>query len=253
VRLLGIVLGGFMGRGSFVFREDATASDVEPSGAAAVERVMGGESFQDPAVVGPDPELEALPSPRRPWRRLTLATMALACVGSLAMSAALWSTAQFAMQTGHPRDGGRLASLELSRAWANRWVRAEGGLELEGAVRYQRPLSGDWFRLARVAGSRIWVELRVPAELEDPYFLPPPTFVGRLVPLASAGLRHDALGARVGEVHPGQAPAPGDWLLIDGESPVASRWAIGLIVLFAGFASFNVWGLWRFLRPIRQA
>jgi len=178
--------------------------------------------------------------------------MAATAAASVAMVVGLWGTAQFSLRSGHPRDVGRLSELQLGPGLANQWVRAEGGLEEDGAIRYQRPLSSDWFRLARAAGSQVWVEVRVPEELEGPHFLPPPSFVGRLVPLGSAGLSHGDLGESAASVHGAQRPAPGAWLLIDGDTPAASRWALGLIAILLGFAAFNLWGLWRLVRPLQR-
>jgi len=201
----------------------------------------------------PDPELEALPAPRRPGRNLTLAAMAVTTLVALAMTWGLAGEARYALAAGPPQDLGNLAHLQSSSAEPNRWVHGEALLATSGAIRYGRPLERDTYRLAPVAGNdRVWVQVRVPEGMEGPRFVPPTSFVGRLVPAKSAGLRYAGLGAAVKSVV--QAPMPEDaWLLIDGEAPSTTRWALGLMALFLAFAAFNVYGLLRLLRPVRDA
>lgn len=205
-----------------------------------------------PAQGQPDPELEALAQPRRPGRTVTLAAMAITTVLACLVAFGLWNEAVYAVWSGPPADQGDLAQAQLSSALANRWVRGEALLGTQGAIRYSRPLEGDTFRLAPVAGNdRIWVEVRVPAGHEGPHFVPPTSFVGRLVPMRSAGLRHGALKGEVAAAGGREIP-PDAWLLIDGESPAGMRWALGLVLLFALFAAFNLFGLYRLLRPVRD-
>ncbi|HMJ15307.1 MAG TPA: hypothetical protein VK524_28020 [Polyangiaceae bacterium] len=193
-----------------------------------------------------DPELSALPRPRRPGRTLTLAAMLLTVVAACFMSFALRGEALYALQSGPPTRLGNLSFFDPAHAKPNTWVQGEAALAHAGAVRYQRPLEGDSYRLARVADSaHLWVQVRVPSEMEGPHFVPPNSFVGRLVPVAEAGLRYRGLGESAGM-------AANAWLLIDGEAPQSTRWSLGLLALFAGFAAFNVYGLFRLLRPIRD-
>ena len=42
------------------------------------------------------------------------------------------------------------------------------------------------------------------------------------------------------------------WLLVDGTSPRASRWALALIALFLGFAAWNLVGVARMLKRVRD-
>ena len=131
-------------------------------------------------------------------------------------------------------------------------MRASGLLGTSGAIRYGRAAEGDSFRLAPVAGNPgLWVEIRVPEGFEGPRFVPPTAFAGRLVPFRKAGVRHvrpDQVGARPdrGGVVPDDA-----WVLIDGSSPRASRWAVALTALFLGFAAWNVAGVARVLSRVR--
>lgn len=216
----------------------------DPPHTASISLPLAGEAL--------DPELEALPQPRRPGRNLTLVAMALTAVVSLGMALTLRSEAAYALRGGQPEDVGDLTSTTPSAALNNRWVRAEALLGTTGAIRYSRPLDGDTFRLAPVAGNeRIWVEIRVPSGLEGPHFVPPTSFVGRLVPLSRAGLRHTGLPSEV-RAATGQGLDVDSWLLVDGESPRSLRWALGLVALFVGFAAFNIFGLYRLLRPVRD-
>ena len=69
--------------------------------------------------------------------------------------------------------------------------------------------------------------------------------------MASAGLRHSSLAASVAEVGGIEPPADA-WVLVDGEAPASTRWALGLVALFVGFAAFNLYGLFRLLRPVKS-
>ena len=205
-----------------------------------------------PARDQADPELEALPEPRRPGRRVTLATMTLTVVASAAMAIAFRSEAAYALVGGPPADQGDLTKVQPTDSLANKWVRGEASLGTQGAIRYSRPLDADSFRLAPVEGnSRIWVEVRVPSGQEGPHFVPPTSFVGRLIPIRQAGLRHGGLKAEVASASGTEVPDDA-WLLVDGESPAGSRWVLGLMTLFFAFACFNLYGLYRLLRPVRD-
>ena len=201
----------------------------------------------------PDPELEALPAPRRPGRKLTLAAMATTALVALGMAWGLAGEATYALASRQPRDLGNLAHFHPSSAHSNSWVHGEALLSTSGAIRYGRPLERDTYRLAPVAGNdRIWVQVRVPAGMEGPRFVPPTSFVGRLVSVKGRGLRFAGLGGAVKSAAP--SPMPDDaWLLIDGEAPSTTRWALGLMALFLAFAAFNIYGLLRLLRPVRDA
>lgn len=198
-----------------------------------------------------DPDFEVLPEPRRPGRKLTLACMVLTACLSLLMVWSLRNQVAFALSSGPPTDLQNLAHAELGSARANSWVRGEALLVSNGAVRYGRPLESDTYRLARVAGNeRLWVEIRVPEGMEGPHFVPPTSFVGRLVPLDSAGIHYSGLQGALADA--GNAPPEGSWLLVDGAAPSTSRWALGLVALFIGFALFNLYGIVRILRPVRD-
>jgi hypothetical protein len=201
----------------------------------------------------PDPDLTALPAPRRPGRTLTLVTMSVTAVAALLVAWAIRGEATYSLRDGSPMAVGNLSDLELRPDLANTWVQGEGLLGSTHAIRYGRPLERDNYRLAPVAGNdKIWVQVRVPEGMEGPRFVPPTSFVGRLVPASSAGLRLGGLPSAVESA--GAGKMGGDaWLLVDGESPKTTRWALGLIALFVAFAAFNFWGLYRLTRPVRDA
>lgn len=210
---------------------------------------------------GADPELLSLPAPPKRERTAAVVLMALTAAAALWMAAALLGEARYALSPGQPFDVGDLTSLkapgpgpgpaERGADLANRYVHASGLLGTTGAIRYGRAAEGDSFRLAPVAGNpAIWVEIRVPEGFEGPRFVPPTTFAGRLVPFRDAGVRHVGLLKAVQEQT--EVTVPQDaWLLIDGSSPRASRWAVALAALFAGFALWNVAGAARILARVR--
>lgn len=196
-----------------------------------------------------DPDLEALPKPHRPGRRLTLCCLAITLVASLWMAITLKNQAAYALRDTKPQDLGELEKLEFAHAFDNQYVRGEASLANDGAVRYSRPLESDSYRLAQVAGQpKLWVEIRVPEGMEGPHFIPPTSFVGRLVPLEKSGLSHKNLGSAVAEM--GQKVPADAWLLIDGATPTSARWALALSVLFVAFAGFNGFGLYRLGRSV---
>ncbi len=211
-------------------------------------------SAPDAAVTsGVDPDLLSLPAPPKRERTAALVLMALTALASAWMAVALLAEARYALSPGQPAELGDLTPLHPSADLANRYVRATGLLSTSGAIRYGRAAEGDSFRLAPVAGNPgLWVEIRVPEGLEGPRFVPPTTFAGRLVPFRKAGVRHVGLTRSVHEQT--EVTVPEDaWLLIDGSSPRASRWAVALTALFAGFAAWNLAGIARILARVREA
>jgi len=105
-----------------------------------------------------DHDLEALPAPRRPWRRATLGALSLSALGSLLLAFQLRGEAFFALHSGPPVDLGELSAFHPSAANANTWVHGEGTLHPDGAVHYARPLEQDTYRLAQVEGNeKLWV------------------------------------------------------------------------------------------------
>jgi hypothetical protein len=199
-----------------------------------------------------DPDLLALPAPPKRERTAAVVLMVLTTIAAAAMAIALFGEARYALSPGRPLDVGDLAPMRLTDDLANRYVRATGLLGTRGAIRYGRAAESDSFRLAPVAGnSNIWVEIRVPEGFEGARFVPPSSFAGRLVPFEKAGIRHTGLIDSVQDQTEETIP-DGAWLLIDGGSPRASRWAVALAALFLGFAAWNAAGVIRVLRRVKD-
>ncbi len=218
-----------------------------------------------PVSSGVDPELLSLPAPPKRERTAAVVLMAATALAAAWMAVALLAEARYALAPGQPVDVGDLTSLHpghdggdpqtpgpAGSDLANRYVRASGLLGTSGAIRYGRAAEGDSFRLAPVAGNPgLWVEIRVPEGFEGPRFVPPTAFAGRLVPFRKAGVRHVGLAKSVREQT--EVPVPDDaWLLVDGSSPRASRWAVALAALFAALAAWNVGGVARVLSRVRD-
>lgn len=198
-----------------------------------------------------DPELEALPVPRRPWRRMTLAVMLTTAICSAWLAWRLAGAAAYATVTGPPVDLGSLTGVQLGAELANRWARGEGQLG-PAAVEFRRPLDADRYRVAPIEGApNVWVQVRVPAGLDTERFVPPNSFVGRLVPFDALGLRHQGVVDAIEEVTGEWSPA-GAWLLMDGEAPQTSRWVLGVVALLASFTVINLIGIVRLLRPVHD-
>jgi hypothetical protein len=201
----------------------------------------------------PDQDLIALPAPPRQERVLTVVLMLATAVASLAMLWALRGEVAYALSARAPLELGELGQAAPTAGLKNRYVRATGLLSSGRAIRYERPMEGDSFRLAPLASNPgVWVEIRVPEGMEGPKFAPPTTFVGRLVPFSEAGIRHVGLAQSVAEAGGGEIPA-GSWLLVDGASPRASRWAIALGALLAYFVGWNALGVFRLVRKVGDA
>jgi hypothetical protein len=199
-----------------------------------------------------DADLQALPPPRRPWRRLTLAVMSVTLLASVGLLASLRGEISFSIFAKAPRAIGELSAFTPRQVDENSWVQGEGELEVQGAIAYRRPLESDSYRLSPVRGAeKLFVQVRVPRDDDDPdhkRFVPPTSFVGRLVRAENGGVRLSQLGGAIDEA--GRPPLPDDaWLLIDGEAPSTTRWTLGVTMLLVGFAVFNVIGLRRLLRP----
>lgn len=199
-----------------------------------------------------DADLAGLPPPRRPFRTVTFVVMGLTALFALRLALGLRGELVYTLRGGAPTDLGELAQRSPAGLTPNSWVRAEGALSERDVVRYSRPLENDSYRLSALADNpKVWVELRVPRDTDETHFVAPGSFVGRLVPARGAGLRYRALedAARAsGHGLPNDA-----WLLIDGESPTGTRWVLALELMLVAFAAFNVAGIVRLARPVRDA
>jgi hypothetical protein len=197
-----------------------------------------------------DPELLALPPPPAAQRRLTIALLAVVALTASFMAYSLRGEARYALAPTVEVDLGDLYAADTTKIEDNRYVRAHGSLGGALALRFERPFEADTYRVSPVMGRRnLWVEVRVPSGDEGGRYVPPSSFRGRLVRWGESGLRHRGLAQAVdgltGEAIPADA-----WLLVDGESPGAARWALGLAVLFAGFGLWSVVTAARLVRRV---
>jgi hypothetical protein len=198
-----------------------------------------------------DPELLALPDPPRGQRNTTVAVLGFTALASLAMCAALARDASYAFSSSLPLEAGDLNHVALAEFRENAFARGHGLLGAAGAIRYERPFEGDSYRLMPVAGrTDLWAEIRVPSGQETNRFVPPSAFEGRLVRFDRAGLRHRGLAEVVKGTSRDLVPENA-WLLVDGETPSRSRWAVTLVALFFGFAIWNLFGIARLVRRVR--
>lgn len=217
-----------------------------PQPPQAAPQVPGGSREEDDV----DPELLALPPPPRAERRWTVALLVVVAVTASAMSFALRGEAAYALRTGTEVDAGELYAVDAGKLVDNGYVRAHGALGGALAVRFERPFEGDTYRVSPVMGRRdLWVEMRIPAGDEGARYVPPTSFAGRLVRWDASGLRYRGL-ARAVESATGEAIPADARLLVDGESPAGARWALGLAVMFAGFAVWSLATIGRLLRRV---
>ena len=213
------------------------------------------ETTASSVIAGPDPELEQLPSPRRPWRRTTIFSLLSCFFVSVALLMGLLGDFAFSTRRGPPRELGNLANLSPTSGQVNQWIKAEGELAEHGGIRYKRPFDADSFRLVPIEGNdRIWVQVRVPAGYEDEHFVPPNAFVGRLLKANSSGIRYSALRQAVADAGWPSSQMPNEaCVLVDGESPAALRWVLAVAVILLGSAGFSLWATSSVLRPARSA
>jgi hypothetical protein len=204
----------------------------------------------------PDPDLLSLPDPPRRQRTLTAVLLGLAALASLAMVVSLRRDVAYALAGRAPAGLGdlRAASADALAASENAPVLAEAQLGAAGGVRYERPFVDDTFRVLPVIGRPdVWVDLRVPAGQESGRWQPPHALSGRLMRLDAAGLRHRGVREAIERASEGREHVPPSaWLLVDGETPEASRWALLFAATFLGFAVFNASGLVRLVRKVKD-
>jgi hypothetical protein len=205
-------------------------------------------------AAGPDPDLQRLPTPRRPWRKTTIVTLISCLVVSVTLLVGLRGELAFSTRLGRPALIGDLSALRLQSQQGNQWVQADGALADHGGIRYERPFETDSFRLVPVQGNtRLWVQVRVPAGYEDEHFVPPTSFVGRLLRVDDLGVRYSALRQAVTDAGWPSGQMPDDaWILVDGESPKSIRWVLALAVVLLGFAGFSLWATALVVRPARS-
>jgi hypothetical protein len=209
---------------------------------------LASPSGRDEAV---DPELLELPDPPKRERSVTVATLVFTALASLAMVFSLRGDAAYAFGSARAADLGDLGAAPPGAFVENAYISGTAMLGAAHAIRYERPLVSDSFRLMPVAGRpNVWVEVRVPAGAENVRYVPPSQFTGRLVRFDSAGPKHRGLAGAVRDATGQQVPEA-SWLLVDGDAPTGARWAIMLVVMFLGFATWNLAVTAKLLRKVR--
>ncbi len=170
---------------------------------------------------------------------------------SLAMVVSLRQDAAYAFASPHATDLGDLAQTPAGAFVENGFVQGTAMVGAAHAIKYERPLVSDSFRLMPVAGRpNVWVEVRVPAGAENVRYVPPSQFTGHLVRFESAGPKHRGLASAIKDAT-GQKVPDGSWLLVEGDSPTGARWAIMLVAMFLGFAIWNLSVTAKLLRKVR--
>jgi hypothetical protein len=198
-----------------------------------------------------DPELLDLPDPPKRERSVTVAMLVFTALASLSMVVALRGDAAYAFASAQPVELGDLGAAPAGALVENGFVRGTAMLGAAHAIRYERPLVSDSFRLMPVAGRpNVWVEVRVPAGAENIRYVPPNQITGRLVKFESAGPKHRGLASAVRDAT-GQKVPDASWLLVEGDAPQGARWAIMLIAMFLGFAAWNLSVTAKLLRKVR--
>ncbi len=207
-----------------------------------------GRSGEDDAL---DPELLDLPNPPKRERSMTVGMLVFTAIASLAMVGALRHDASYAFASAQPRDLGDLGAAPPGAFVENGFVRGTAMLGAAHAIRYERPLVSESFRLMPVVGRpNVWVEVRVPAGAENLRYVPPSQFTGHLVRFDSAGPKHRGLASAIRDATGQQVPDAA-WLLVEGDSPTSARWAIMLVAMFLGFAAWNLSVSAKLLRKVR--
>lgn len=198
-----------------------------------------------------DPELLELPSPPKRARTATVALLLFTALASVAMVFALRLDAAYSFASVEPIPLGELSRAPAPAFAANAYVQGSALVGAAHAIRYERPLASDSFRLMPVAGRQdLWVEVRVPAGAENVRWVPPTELSGRLVRFDGTGPKHRGLASAVRDVTGREVPE-GAWLLVEGERPGSARWAVMLCLLFAGFAAWNLLVSAKLVRRVR--
>ena len=209
--------------------------------------------LSSPGRVGEDvdPELLDLPNPPKRERSMTVGMLVFTAFASLAMVVSLRHDATYAFASAQATDLGDLGAAPAGAFVENGFVRGSAMLGAAHAIKYERPLVSDSFRLMPVAGRpNVWVEVRVPAGAENIRYVPPNQFTGHLVRFDSAGPKHRGLASAIQDAT-GQKVPDASWLLVEGDSPMSARWAIMLVAMFLGFAIWNLSVAAKLLRRVR--
>ncbi len=196
-----------------------------------------------------DEMLVGLDAPPRARRRVLSVLLGGIAVVSLALGWQFKDDAVYAMRGGSPHslgDGRVVSSAELA-AHANGYVTLQASPSMAGAVTYSRwifPGEHLVFPVAGREGEAVYVQV----SQDGAAALSRGEFQGRLIPFEGAGGRYAPVGnylrTRLG------APVQGaTWLLVDGATPQAMRWAPLVASLLLALALSDLGLLLRLLRP----
>jgi hypothetical protein len=198
-----------------------------------------------------DPELLDLPDPPKRERSLTVGLLVFTAFASLAMALALRNDAAYAFGSENARELGDLTTVSAEALTGNAYVHGRAMLGAAHAIRYERPLVSDSYRLMPVAGrSDLWVEVRVPPRAENIRWVPPSEVTGRLIRFDDAGPRHRGLQGAVRDATGREVPKNA-WLLVQDAAPTDARWAVILVAMFAAFVAWNAFATAKLLRRVR--
>lgn len=187
----------------------------------------------------------------RPLRTATLAVLVVGAFCSLFVGLSLYPEARFAFEGQEPTDIGAFSTAELPAHLEGRYVRARVDLAGQPGLAFHRLGEGER-RLVQTAPDAApkdaaprFVEHAVPASA-GAQFLPPRLVAGRLSRVGTLGLRHRGLARPLERaVHDSSRRG---WVIVDGESPHASRWVAGLEALVLAFFVWNVVSVARIVR-----
>jgi len=199
-----------------------------------------------------DEMLVGLDAPPRARRRVLAVLLGGIAVVSLALAGQFKDDAVYALRGGAARslgDGRVVSSAELA-AHGNGYVTLRATPSMAGAVTYSRWLFPGEHLVFPVAG-REGEAVYVQVSQDGAAAMARGEFQGRLIPFDGAGGRY----APVGRYLHGQLRAPvrgNTWLLVDGATPQALRWAPLVASLLLALAVSDLALLVRLLRPSRR-
>ena len=214
------------------------------------------DSVSDPTD-DDDRDLADLPGPPRAMRTVTVVVMLITAALASWLAVSLAPEASYALRAPAASDVGILPTADLE-AHDGDFVRGYAKLDSVPTASYRRTLESGSYRVGlagtppgtKGAAARVWVIYRVPAAHDGPRFVPPHLVAGRLSRIADLGVRFQGVRGVLAEAGGVQ---PGDWVLVDSETPSSVAWVVGLELLLLLFVGFNMMSVIRVLRPIRGA
>lgn len=176
------------------------------------------------------PATSVLPGPPRARRHLSLGSLLLISLLSLALAYLLLPEARFALNGASPVDLGDLNTADLNQQHSN-WVEGTG-LTDPHAVAFRRRGTRGSFRLARLKDrADLWVLLHAPEHSSVNSYVPPRHFSGRLLKLDEAGPKEAPLVGLVRD-EATRRKSEATYLLLEGESPRSQRDSLLAAILF---------------------